>query len=119
MLSVPSREAEAARRTVVRNTNERLEEAGVSLRSNGSTRIVFHCECGHRACSKRISITRVEYESARSFPARFLIARNHENPEDERVVSENARFAIVETVTTELSKLAVERNPRWQRGGPW
>jgi hypothetical protein len=116
---VPSRYDDAVRRSVVRDTNERLEEAGLSLRSNGTTMIVFHCECGDRACTKRISLTRSEYESARSFPARFVIARNHENPEDERVVSENARFAIVETVTTELSKLAVERNPRWQRGGPW
>lgn len=116
---MPSRLAETERRMLIRDTNELLEETSVSLNSNDSDGIVFHCECGYRSCTSRIRVTRAEYESARAFPARFLVACNHENPEDERLVSETVRYAIVETVTTELSRLAVERHPRWQRGGPW
>lgn len=114
-----SRLEESSGRTFVRSANERLEAACVGHRFNGSNPLPFLCECGDPQCTSLITLTLDEYESARAFPARFVVARNHENPEDDRVVCENGRFAIVELVTGELSKLARERNPRWQRGGPW
>lgn len=118
-MAAASRHEEALRRSHVRDANEQLEEAGAGLGSDDSRRVVFYCECGNCACSSLLSLTVAEYEAARAFPSRFLIAPNHENPEDERVVCESGRYAIVETVTAEPSRLAWERYPRWQRGGPW
>lgn len=114
-----SRYEEALRRSHVRDANEQLEGASGEPASEVVRRVVFHCECGNCACCSLLRLTIAEYESARAFPARFLIARNHENPEDERVVFESGRFAIVETVAGDLVKLARERHPRWQRGEPW
>jgi hypothetical protein len=47
-------------------------------------------------CSEPIGLTRSEYEAVRAVPVRFAIALNHENPEIDRVLFENQRFATVE-----------------------
>jgi hypothetical protein len=122
MALIPPKEGwadEAKRRVHTREANEQLEESCARLGSGGADEFAFICECGDRACTSLLHIGLAEYESVRAHPARFVIARNHENPEVERVVHENGRFAIVETVTGELSKPALESNPRWQRGEPW
>lgn len=90
---------EAGRRTFIRAANEQLERTCVGLGSVSGDRFVFICECGDRACTSLLDLTLAQYESVRDHPARFVVARNHENPEAERVVLENGRFAIVETVT--------------------
>lgn len=118
-IAVASRREEAVRRNHVRDANEGLERASAGLGQGGSCRAVYHCECGNPACTSVLPLTMAQYESARAYPARFVIARNHENPEDERIVSETGCYAIVETVTREPLKLALEYNPRWQRGAPW
>ena len=41
-------------------------------------------------------MTRQEYEAVRAVAVRFAIALNHENPEIDRVLFENERFATVE-----------------------
>ena len=46
-----------------------------------------------------LAVTRQEYEAVREHSARFIVALNHENPESERIVEENDRFAVVEAVT--------------------
>jgi len=110
---------EARRRVSIRGANEQLEQSCVGLGATGEGTFVFICECGDRACTSLLHISLAEYEAVRGHPARFVIARNHENPEAERVVEENGRFGVVETVTGKLSKPARESNPRWQRGEPW
>ena len=110
---------ETQRRLAIRDANEQLAQSCVGLGADGVDEFVFICECGDRACSSLLHLTLAEYESVRAHPARFATARNHENPEAERVVHENGRYAIVETVTGEHSKPALETNPRWQRGEPW
>jgi hypothetical protein len=45
----------------------------------------------------------------------FAIARNHENPESEQVVWETGRFATVETVTHDATRLARTSDPRQRR----
>jgi hypothetical protein len=99
---------------LVRKANEQLKKASISRGSNDANQFAFLCECG--TCTSMLSLTLAEYESVRAYPARFVITPNHENPEDETVVFENGRFGIVETITSELSRIALERNPRWQRG---
>jgi len=110
---------EAERRVSIRDANEQLGQSCVGLGSSGADEFVFICECGDRGCTSLLHLELAEYESVRAHPARFVIARNHENPEAERVVRENGRFAVVETFTGERSKPALESNPRWQRGEPW
>jgi hypothetical protein len=42
-----------------------------------------------------------------------VISRDHENPESERVIKESERFAVIETVSPEATKLARRSDPRW------
>ncbi len=75
----------------------------------------FRCECGDAQCRCEITLTLSEYELVRRHATHFAVARNHENPEREHVLQENARFAIVETVTGEATKLARRSDPRQRR----
>lgn len=81
----------------------------------------FVCECGDRGCTRVISLTPEEYASVRAYATRFAISRDHENPESEQVITESERFAVIETVSPEATKLARRSDPRWgheQRTGP-
>jgi hypothetical protein len=79
----------------------------------------FVCECGDRGCTRLIDLTLEEYASVREYATHFVISRDHENPESERVITEGERFAVIETVSPEATKVARRRDPRWgheQRG---
>lgn len=73
----------------------------------------FVCECGDRGCTCAISLTLAEYESVRAHATHFAIARDHENPESERAIAEGERFAVIETLSAEATKLARRNDPRW------
>ena len=73
----------------------------------------FVCECGDRACTRVIDLTLQEYASVRAHATHFVISRDHENPESERVITESERFAVIETVSPEATKLARRSDPRW------
>lgn len=76
---------------------------------------VFCCECGDRTCTSAIRLTPEEYESVRAYATRFVIARNHENPESEQLVEEHERFAVVETVSRQGARSARRSYARqWQ-----
>src|SRR6266540_363815 len=72
----------------------------------------FICECGDRDCRQPILLTREEYESVRAHSARFLIARDHENPELDRVLVQNDRFAVSETLPGAGERMARATDPR-------
>ena len=98
---------EQARR---RDTNESIEH---SIQSTGrGSANMFFCECGDARCDYTVSVTIQEYESVRKRPNRFLMVPNHENPEVECVISESERFAVVETLAGEASKVALSTDPR-------
>ena len=98
---------EQARR---RDANESIED---SIQSTGrSSADMFFCECGDPRCYRTVCVTIEEYESVRERPNHFLIVLNHENPEVECVISETERFAVVETLTGEASKVALRTDPR-------
>jgi hypothetical protein len=105
------RRRESDKQARCRETNEAIagrRSAGPA----GPTVESFVCECGDRGCTCAISLTLVEYESVRSYATHFALARNHENPESERVVEENERFAVVEAISGESVKLARRSDPR-------
>jgi hypothetical protein len=73
----------------------------------------FVCECGDRGCTCTIELTLAEYKSVRAYATHFAIAPDHENPESERVIAESERFAVIETLSPEATKLARRSDPRW------
>jgi hypothetical protein len=104
-------EQEATNETVFRAMNEWSEDAndssGIDHRVN-----TYLCECSDRRCTEPITLTRLEYEAVRAVPVRFAIALNHENPEIDRVLFENPRFATVEKFYGAGAKIARSTDPR-------
>jgi hypothetical protein len=72
----------------------------------------YLCECSDKGCTEAIHLTRSEYEAIRAEPRRFAIALNHENPEIDRVMSENVRFATVEKFFGIGAMIARATDPR-------
>ena len=106
------RDQEATNETIFREMNEWTEEATDASLTPDKTQNWYLCECSDRRCSEPISLTHEEYESVRSVPVRFAIALNHENPEIDRVLHENSRFAVVEKVLRAGAQIARDSDPR-------
>jgi hypothetical protein len=104
------RKHEATEQARRRDTNESIEKSMQWTRRVPAN--AFFCECADPRCDRTVSLTIQEYESVRNRPNHFLIVLNHENPEVETVILETARFAIVETLTGEASKVALRTDPR-------
>lgn len=105
---------ESAKQACCREQNESTALARRTTSADGGE-TSFRCECGDPQCSRAITLTLSEYEWVRGRATHFAVARNHENPEGEAVVEENPRFAIVEVVTREATKLASRSDPRQRR----
>lgn len=105
------RNREARHQTRTRAFNEWIEGANESMGLHTGTD-PFRCECGDGACAHLIALTRTEYESVRAHATRFAIARNHENPESDRVVAEHERYTIVEKLVGQASRHAHRSYPR-------
>ena len=104
------RRQEATEQARRRKTNESIEGSMQSMGRCAANS--FFCECCDPCCARTVTATIREYESVRERPNHFLIVLNHENPEVESVVSETERFAVVETLTGEASKVALRTDPR-------
>ena len=105
------RRQDAARQAHRRDLNESIE-GRVSGRRPEPRVNAFVCECGDPRCTRRVDLSSPEYETVRAYPNHFLIAANHENPEVESVVTETKRFAVVQTLVGEASKIALRTDPR-------
>ena len=104
-------EQEATNETVFRAMNELSEDTNDA--SPGTDHLnTYLCECSDRRCTEPISLMRAEYEAVRAVPVRFAIALNHENPEIDRVLFENQRFATVEKFYGAGAKIARNTDPR-------
>ena len=112
MVSWRARESAKQARCREQNESTALARAGAAADGVQSS---FRCECGDADCRCSIMLTLSEYELVRGDARHFAVARDHENPEGEHVIGENARFAVVELVTAEATKLARRSDPR-QRG---
>jgi hypothetical protein len=109
------REREAQTQARTREDNEAAARAPAAM-PPGGTLSSFRCECGDEDCTCEIQLSLAEYESVRAHATRFVIARDHENPESEQVVEEHERFAVVAAVSGEAAKLARRSDPRqWRR----
>ena len=101
----------AANQTIFREMNEWTADANGS-RASDSRVHTYLCECSDERCSDPIGLTYAEYEAVRSFPVRFAIAVNHENPELDAVVAEHPGFAVVEKIGSRALALARATDPR-------
>jgi hypothetical protein len=106
------REQEATNQTIFREMNEWTEDGRDATEGIDRPMDIYLCECSDRRCTEPISLTRTEYEAIRAVPVRFAIAVNHENPEIDRVVAENARFATVEKFYGTSARIARDADPR-------
>jgi hypothetical protein len=104
------REQEARSELRFRDQNEWIDGMNRSFGFRGLT--VFVCECGDGDCTEPIEMTGTEYESVRSESTHFALALNHENPEMDHVVTEFARYAVVEKFDVLAVRLAQESDPR-------
>ena len=103
---------QARNQTVSREMNEWTEEANDARLGLDRPMDTYLCECSDARCTEPIHLTRGEYEEVRSVAVRFAIAINHENPEIDRLVVENERFATVDKFFGSGSRIARETNPR-------
>jgi hypothetical protein len=107
-------EQEAKNETIFRDMNEWTERANDARYGIGRPMDHYFCECSDRRCTQPISLTRPEYEAVRAIPVRFAIALNHENPEIDRVLFENERFATIEKFYGSAARIARATDPRRQ-----
>jgi hypothetical protein len=108
---VDSRQQRVAKNEALfRRVNERIEEINAALA--GGSESDFLCECGNDDCTAPVSLTLSEYEEVRSNPTHFLIAHGHDVIDVERVVRKTDRYAVVEKVSGEAERIAVETDPR-------
>ena len=105
-------EQEATNEAIFREMNEWSKEMSDGRLGTTRTMDSYLCECSDARCTDPISLTRTEYEAVRAVPIRFAIALDHENPEIDRVVTENRRFATVEKLLGVASRIARGANPR-------
>jgi hypothetical protein len=104
------RDREATNQTIFREMNEWTLESSVAVLEDREQ--TFLCECSDPKCSHPIQLTLAEYEAVRAVPIRFAIAVNHENPEIDRLVAENPRYAIVEKMKGGGADIARVTDPR-------
>jgi len=83
----------AANEAFFRALNDRLERE-----TREAQPLIVLCECADEDCTKRIELTRAEYEETRSDPAQFVVAPCHADPELQRVIDSPDRFEMVRKV---------------------
>jgi hypothetical protein len=106
------RDQEARNQTIFREMNEWKIEVNDALGEKKRTMDIYLCECSDRFCTEPISMTRPEYEGVRSVGVRFAIALKHENPEIDKLLAENERFATVEKFYGAGAAIARATDPR-------
>jgi hypothetical protein len=112
VVAVSWREREARNEARFRTQNEWVDQAGSPL----GALLAFVCECGDGECGQTIHLTSAEYELVRATSNRFAVARDHENPECEVVISECERFAAIDKIEGWGLRIARETDPRSSSG---
>jgi hypothetical protein len=91
----PQQQRLAMNEALFREVNERIREISDSFGQDDST-YDFLCECSDPTCTKRVVLTRAEYEEVRSDATRFVVAKGHAMPEIETVVERAKDHVVVE-----------------------
>lgn len=91
----PQQQRLAINEALFREVNERIREISDSFSQDDST-YDFLCECSDPNCTKRVVLTRAQYEEVRSDATRFVVAKGHAMPEIESVVERAKDHVVVE-----------------------
>ncbi len=94
-----------------RDRNEWIERANDEFGDDHPAHS-YVCECSFPGCPSLLELTRNEYEQVRTVGTHFAIALDHENPEIDRLISENGRFAVVEKFLADGRRMALRADPR-------
>ncbi len=107
------RDPRARNEALFREVNERIEAVSKAAPLDEEP-IGFLCECDNKDCAEKVGASQAEYEDVRRVATHFIVLPGHEDPAVERVVSENARFLIVEK-RGKAGQDAEETDPRGAR----
>jgi hypothetical protein len=111
------RDQEVRNETRARDRNEWIQN--VRGQTNGEAGPeVYVCECGDATCDIPIRLTRPEYEAVRGYSTRFVVATDHENPEIDQLVSEEARYSVVQKIAGRPARIARVTDLRHRRADP-
>jgi len=110
------REEQVGNETSSREINEWIDESAWSP-DTGDTH-PYVCECSDGACKATIALTHVEYEEVRAYGTHFAIARDHESPDLDVMVSERDRFTIIRKLPGLPARMASASDPRRSKDGP-
>ena len=91
----------STRRCFARSTNGSRRS-----RRRGARHLQLVCECGHRDCAERITLTIDEYRKLRSDPLQFAVLPGHEIPQVEDVVQRMSGWLIVQKQAGEPAAVA-------------
>jgi hypothetical protein len=92
-----------------REANEQIQGKVLELAAQEHP-VPYLCECDDVGCTTVVLLTAAEYEDVRSGSRRFVVAPDHENPED-RVLGQHGGFTVIEK-TGEEGRLVEELDPR-------
>lgn len=95
----------------IRDANEVVERLNHALTACAE-QLAFRCECGDPACQASLALTHAEYEAVRAYGSHFAVNVDHENPENSWVLSENARYAVIDVVGGDDRYRVMAHNPR-------
>jgi hypothetical protein len=92
-----------------RQANEQIQEKVLELdvREHPAP---YLCECEDDHCTTVLLLTAADYEDVRSGSRQFVVAPDHENPED-HVLGRHEGFTVIEK-TGEEGRLVEELDPR-------
>lgn len=93
-----------------RDANEGLEAKAAELGLRDE-RTPYLCECEDETCIEIIRLSRAEYEAVRADPKRFVVKTGHHQPPYDKVIHENAQFAVIQK-TGEEGELVAGRDTR-------
>ena len=93
-----------------RDLNDRIEDSYESHAMDWQMDVV--CECGRQDCDVFLKVTKAEYEGVRADPRRFVIIRDHLDPEVDVLISEGERFTVVAKREGEAAEVALQTDPR-------
>ena len=102
----------AENETVFRAGNEAIETNRRHGIDGGADERSYLCECGSATCFEHVSLRRAEYEAVRAHPARFIVARGHQNEAAGEVVVGEGRQHVVVEKSDVGRKIAEETDPR-------
>jgi hypothetical protein len=106
----PREERLAKNEALFRGVNERVRDVKGDA-ADPEERIRFVCECGRETCLEEVELTVAEYEATRSVSTQFVVKPGHELADVERVLTENARYSVVEKHEEEAA-VARRTDPR-------